>query len=157
MEEAMQLVARLEKTITEGLHIPFTSSVIVGEAECADIIDRLRTVLQQEERRMSSARSAKAGEDDSVVVGPVRPYIPPELADHELLQAAQAHAEQIITEARNQAEGIKADADGYILDELQQLQAQLEVVLRRIKNGIRTIQKEGGLSTRRPQDPPETP
>lgn len=151
--EAMQLVDRLERLLVEGLHIPLTTNVIVNEEECLQIVDRLRAVLQEEARKGSVASGVR--EPEPVVVGPVPPPIPPELAQHDLVKAARAHADQIIAEAQKQAEELKADADNYVLEELQQLQVQLEGLLRRVRNGIRKLEREGALAARRSREEQE--
>ena len=141
--EAMQLVDRLERLITEGLHVPMTTNVIVNEPECLDIIDHLRTLLQEDRRRSPSPSTQRRPAEDEPVVGPVQSYIPPEVAETDVVKAAQTHASQIVTEARNEAGDLKSEADRYVLDELQQLQSQLELIQRRVRNGIRTLRKEG--------------
>ncbi|MBC7223776.1 MAG: hypothetical protein H5T59_05825 [Anaerolineae bacterium] len=151
--EAMQLVDRLERLLVEGLHIPLTANVIVNEEECLQIVDRLRAVLQEEARKGTAASGA--AKPEPVVVGPVPPPIPPELAQHDLVKAARAHADQIIAEAQKQAEELKADADNYVLEELQQLQVQLEGLLRRVRNGIRKLEREGALAARRSREEQE--
>ncbi|MGQ9584644.1 MAG: hypothetical protein ACUVXG_04535 [Anaerolineae bacterium] len=154
--EATHLIDRLERLLTDGLHIPFTANVIVNEDECLNVVDRLRTVLQAESRKSTTSLTGGQKDDEAAVVGPVS-FLPPQLEEHELIKAARAHADQIVSEAQRQAEGLKIEADHYALEELQQLQAQLETLLRRVRNGIRTIQKEGALATRRGQETQESP
>ncbi|MGC8839029.1 MAG: hypothetical protein ACP5UM_11490 [Anaerolineae bacterium] len=151
--EAMQLVDRLERLLVEGLHIPFTANVIVNEEECLRVVDRLRAVLQEEARKAPAGGGMR--DVEPVVVGPVPPPIPPELAQHDLVKAARAHADQIIAEAQKQAEELKADADNYVLEELRQLQMQLEGLLRRVRNGIRKLEQEGALAARRSREEQE--
>ncbi|MGQ9459244.1 MAG: hypothetical protein ACUVXH_06080 [Anaerolineae bacterium] len=152
--EAMQLVDRLERLLVEGLHIPFTANVIVNEEECLQVVDRLRAVLQEEARK-SPAGGGISRDVEPVVVGPVPPPLPPELAQHDLVKAARAHADQIIAEAMRQAEDLRADADSYVLEELRQLQMQLEGLLRRVRNGIRKLEQEGALASRRSREEQE--
>jgi cell division septum initiation protein DivIVA len=141
--EAMQLVDRLERLITEGLHVPMTTNVIVNEPECLDIIDHLRTLLQEERRISASATVQRPAIEEEPVVGPVQSYIPPEVAETDVAKAAQTHANQLIAAAQKEAGDLKSEADQYVLDELQQLQSQLELIQRRVRNGIRTLRKEG--------------
>jgi cell division septum initiation protein DivIVA len=143
----------LERMIAEGLHIPLTTNIIVNKAECLDIIDRLQTILAEEERRGPAPHSRVAPlEQEPAVVGPVRSYIPPQLEEHELVAAAQTHADRVIAEARKQAETLRNEADAYVVEELQQLRTQLEFILRRVRNGIRTVQKEGVPGARHDQE-----
>ena len=62
-------------------------------------------------------------------------------------QEASKRAEQIVAQARNEAEGIRADADDYVVDSLTQLQAELERITNQVNNGIRTVQEEQSKRT----------
>src|SRR5574339_477497 len=49
-------------------------------------------------------------------------------------QEAQRRAEQIISQARAEAEAIRADADNYVLDTLMQLQDQIAKLSNQVNN-----------------------
>jgi hypothetical protein len=57
-------------------------------------------------------------------------------------QEAARRAEQILTQARTDAENVRIDADDYVLDSLNQLQAELERITNQVANGIRTVKDE---------------
>jgi len=57
-------------------------------------------------------------------------------------QEASRRAEQILAQARTEAERIRLDADDYIMDSLTQLQAELERITNQVENGIRTVKDE---------------
>ena len=57
-------------------------------------------------------------------------------------QLAARRAEQIVTQARNEAENIRADADDYAMNSLTQLQDELDRISNQVANGIRLLKDE---------------
>jgi hypothetical protein len=55
---------------------------------------------------------------------------------------AQRRSEQILAQARSDAEGIRADADDYVINSLRQLEAELDRNLNQVRNGINTVEEE---------------
>ena len=58
--------------------------------------------------------------------------------------AAQNKAEQIIDQAKQEAELIKGDADDYVIESLGELEAQLERTLSQARNGINVLRARRG-------------
>ena len=59
-----------------------------------------------------------------------------------IVQEAQRRAEQILSQARAEAEAVRADADNYVIDTLMQLQDQIAKMSNQVNNGIRMVQEE---------------
>jgi len=59
-----------------------------------------------------------------------------------ITQAAQARADQIIAQARQECDQMKRDADEYVLQSLKDMQAELDRLLNQVKNGITTLETE---------------
>jgi vacuolar-type H+-ATPase subunit H len=57
-------------------------------------------------------------------------------------QEAARRAEQIVAQARNEAENIRADADDYAMNSLTQLQDELDRISNQVVNGIRLLKDE---------------
>ncbi|MBI5350984.1 MAG: hypothetical protein HZB77_16935, partial [Chloroflexi bacterium] len=58
--------------------------------------------------------------------------------------AAQNKADQIIANAKQEAEGVKGDADNYVVDVLSQLEEQLDRTLQQARNGIEVLKARRG-------------
>jgi hypothetical protein len=58
------------------------------------------------------------------------------------MQEAQRRADQILVQARAEAEGIRADADDYVIDSLTQLQAELDRITNQVNNGIQAVKDD---------------
>ncbi len=59
-----------------------------------------------------------------------------------VVQAAQNRAANIIEQARQDAEAIRADADNYVLEVLNELEGHLLKTLTVVRNGINKIQQD---------------
>lgn len=57
-------------------------------------------------------------------------------------QEAQHRADQILNQARVDAEATRQDADDYVIDTLGRLQEELEKSLNQVRNGIRKLEEE---------------
>jgi F0F1-type ATP synthase membrane subunit b/b' len=59
-----------------------------------------------------------------------------------VVQEAQRRADQIVSQARAEAEATRADADNYVVDTLMQLQDQIAKLSGQVSNGIRMVQED---------------
>ena len=57
-------------------------------------------------------------------------------------QEASRRADQILAQARNEVENIRADADDYAMNSLLQLQEELERLTNQVSNGVRLLKDE---------------
>ena len=55
---------------------------------------------------------------------------------------ANRRSEQIVSQARAEAEATRADADNYVIDTLMQLQDQIAKLSGQVSNGIRMVQED---------------
>ena len=54
----------------------------------------------------------------------------------------QRRADQLLVQARAEADTIRADADDYVIDSLTKLQAELERITNQVNNGIRAVRDD---------------
>lgn len=60
----------------------------------------------------------------------------------QIVQAAQARADQIIEQSHGEGESTKREADQYVLETLTNLEMELDRTLSQVRNGIRTLQND---------------
>jgi len=70
-----------------------------------------------------------------------------------IVQEAQRRAEQIVAQARLDAEATRRDADDYVLAALNHLQDELDKLSNQVRNGIRTVEED--QARRAPVSPPQ--
>ncbi len=146
--DIQHLVDRLEDLIDEGRHIPFSKFTLIDEERALEIIDQMRiSVPDQIEKasRLINQRDrliAQANEEATRMLDLARERSDELVKRDAIVQTAQNRATNIIEQARREAEGIRADADTYVLEVLKELEAQLIRNLTVARNGIAKIVEE---------------
>jgi hypothetical protein len=146
--DILQLIDRLEELFNESKSIPLTRNVMVDEDRMLDIIDQMRIAIPEEVKKAKQLLGqrdrvlAQAQEEANRTLDLARQKAD-QLASREMVvQEAQRRAEQIIAQARVDAETTRGDADEYVMRSLTQLQAELERISNQVANGIRVVQDE---------------
>ena len=122
-----------------------------------NIIDQMRiSVPEQIEKasRLINQRDrllAQANEEATRIVELARERNTELVSRDAIVQTAQNRANNIIEQARNEAEAIRAEADEYVLDVLKELEAQLLRNLTVVRNGLAKIMEERESSRSRMQ------
>jgi hypothetical protein len=151
--DILQLIDRLEELFNESKSIPLTRNVMVDEDRMLDIIDQMRIAIPEEVKKAQQLLGqrdrvlAQAQEEANRTLEIARQKADQMVTKDMVTQEAARRAEQILAQARTEAEGIRADADDYVVDSLTQLQAELERITNQVNNGIRTVQEEQSKRT----------
>ena len=146
--DILQLIDRLEELFNEGKAIPFTRTVAVDEDRMLDIIDQMRIAIPEEVKKAQQLLSqrdrvmAQAQEEANRTIELAREQADGMVNKDGVVQEAQRRAEQILAQARADAEATRHDADDYVLETLGRLQGEMERVLSQVRNGIRTLEEE---------------
>ncbi len=155
--DIQHLVDRLEDLIDEGRHVPFSKFTLIDEERALEIIDQMRiSVPEQIEKasRLINQRDrllAQANEEAARVVSLARQRNE-ELTNRDaIVQTAQNRANNIIEQARREAEGIRADGDVYVMEVLKELESQLIRNLTVARNGMAKIAEDRESSRARIQ------
>ena len=155
--DIQHLVDHLEDLIDEGRHVPFSKFTLIDEEHALEIIDQMRiSVPEQIEKasRLINQRDrllAQAREEAERIVSVARERSD-ELTNRDaIVQTAQNRAKNIIEQARREAEGIRTEADDYVLNVLKELETQLLHNLTVVRNGIAKIAQEREASRARLQ------
>jgi vacuolar-type H+-ATPase subunit H len=146
--DILQLIDRLEELFNESKAIPLTRNVMVDEDRMLDIIDQMRIAIPEEVKKAQQLLGqrdrvlAQAQEEANRTLELARQKADQLVAKDMIAQEAQRRADQILAQARTEAEGIRADADDYVINSLTQLQEELERISNQVNNGIRTVKEE---------------
>jgi F0F1-type ATP synthase membrane subunit b/b' len=146
--DILQLIDRLEELFNEGKAIPFTRNVAVDEDRMLDIIDQMRIAIPEEVKKAQQLLSqrdrimAQAQEEANRTIELAREKADGLVNKDGVVQEAQRRADQIIVQARSDAEATRHDADDYVLEALGRLQDEMERTIIQVKNGIRTLEEE---------------
>jgi hypothetical protein len=151
--DILQLIDRLEELFNESKAIPLTRNVMVDEDRMLDIIDQMRIAIPEEVKKAQQLLGqrdrvlAQAQEEANRTLEIARQKSDQLVGKDIVMQEAQRRADQILTQARAEAEGIRADADDYVVDSLTQLQAELERITNQVNNGIQAVKDDQARRT----------
>jgi len=146
--DILQLIDRLEELFNDGKPIPFTHNVSVDEDRMLDIIDQMRIAIPEEVKKAQQLLSqrdrvmAQAQEESNRTLDLAREKAEGLIAKDNIVQEAQRRAEQILVQARADAESTRLDADDYVIETLTRLQDELTRSLNQANNGIRALEEE---------------
>ncbi|HSO11565.1 MAG TPA: hypothetical protein VLT51_04270 [Anaerolineales bacterium] len=146
--DILQLIDRLEELFNESKSIPLTRNVMVDEDRMLDIIDQMRIAIPEEVKKAQQLLGqrdrvlAQAQEEANRTLELARQKADQMVMKDMVAQEASRRAEQIIAQARNEAENIRSDADDYAMTSLTQLQDELERISNQVANGIRLLKDE---------------
>jgi hypothetical protein len=146
--DILHLIDRLEELFNESRAVPLTRNVMVDEDKMLDIIDQMRIAIPEEVKKaqqMLAQRDrilAQAQEETNRTLEIARQKAN-ELVQRDMVtQEAQRRAEQIVAQARGEAEVTRREADDYVLITLQRLQDELDKLATQVRNGIHVVEDD---------------
>jgi F0F1-type ATP synthase membrane subunit b/b' len=122
--------------------------VVVDEDRMLDIIDQMRVSIPDEIKKAQQLLAqrdrllAQAQEEANRTLALAREKSEQMVDRDQIVQAAQARADQIIEQSRGEGETTKREADQYVLETLTNLEMELDRTLSQVRNGIRTLQND---------------
>jgi hypothetical protein len=146
--DILQLIDRLEELFNESKAIPLTRNVMVDEDRMLDIIDQMRIAIPEEVKKAQQLLGqrdrvlAQAQEEANRTIEIARQKSDQLVGKDNIALEAQRRSEQILTQARAEADTIRADADDYVIDSLSQLQAELDRIMNQVNNGIQAVKDD---------------
>jgi hypothetical protein len=146
--DILQLIDRLEELFNDARSVPFTHNVVVDEDKMLELIDQMRIAIPEEVKKAQQVVAqrdrvmAQAQEEANRTLQIARDKADQMTQNHSVAQEAQRRADQIIAQARADAESTRIEADNYVLDALMQLQEKIEALGNQVNNGIRIMQEE---------------
>ena len=146
--DILHLIDRLEELFNQSKPFPLTRNVMVDEDKMLDIIDQMRIAIPEEVKKAQQILAqkdrvmAQAQEEANRTVDLARQKADDLVHRDLIVVEAQRRAEQIIAQARLDAEATRGEADDYVLDTLRHLQDELERTVNQVRNGIRTVEED---------------
>ncbi len=146
--DIQHLVDRLEDLIDEGRHLPMTKMTVIDEERALEIIDQMRISVPEEiekANRVVAQRDrlmGQANEEAARVIELAREKSDALIQRDSITQAAKNQAANIIEQARQDAASVRAEADQYVLQVLNELEGQLIRTLTVVRNGINKLMQD---------------
>ena len=146
--DILHLVDRLEELINSSRSVPFTHTIMVDEDRVLELIDQMRVSIPEEVKKAkkilgeSERIKADAKEEAERTLGAAREQSAVLVEREPLIAATQTRADQILQQARINADAIQNDADQYVVESLSELEAHLLRILNQVRNGIERVKTE---------------
>lgn len=118
------LINELEEIINESQHIPLTQLVVLEERQLFDIIDRMRSAVHT----VKPQRSENTG-------------MTQQMREQGLLTAADLERSRIIEAANIEADEIRAGADDYAREVLEDLYTRLDRTMLSVRSGLLELER----------------
>ena len=145
--DILYLVDRLENLIAGSRRMPLVSQIIVKESDILNIIDQLRTTIPDEikqARRVIQDKErilAQAQAEANALLARARAESEQAVNREGLLKAAETRSQEMVRRAEEEAEQLKVEADGYVIETLRALRDHLGSIETDIGRSILSIEK----------------
>ena len=145
--DILHLIDRLEELFNESRALPFTHNVVVDEDRMLDIIDQMRIAIPEEVKKaqqllnQSERILAQAEEKANRTTALAEEKANEITSQDAVIQEAQRRADNILEQARADAEATRIEADNYVIEVLSNVEDELSRLLNQVHNGIRAVQK----------------
>lgn len=148
--DILHLVDRLEEVFNDGRPIPLTRKLAVDEDRVLELIDQMRVSIPEEVKKAQQILNqrdkilAQAQEEAQRTVQLAQEKAMQLVERETLVEQAKLRAQDVMRQAEAEADGIRADADDYVLDVLTRLEAETAKSLNQIRNGINKLRADKG-------------
>lgn len=149
--DILHLVDRLEEVFNEGRPIPLTRKLAVDEDRVLELIDQMRVSIPDEVKKAQQILNqrdkilAQSQEEADRTVKLAQEKAVQMVEREALVEQAKLRAQEVLRQAQMDADGIRADADDYVLDTLTRLETETARSLQQIRNGINKLRADRGL------------
>jgi hypothetical protein len=128
------LIDELEDVLAEGQRIPFTGRLMVDEERVLDIIDRMRVAVPEEVKQ-----ARRVVQEQERLLEEAQSRVQQVLDEQGLLAAVESERERLLLLASQEAADVRAGADEYAREVLQELDDQLIQLLSSVRRGLESL------------------
>ncbi len=128
------MLDEIEDALAEGRRVPFSGRLLVDEERLLDIIDRMRVAVPEE---LKQARRVIQEQDRLIAEAQAR--VQQALSERGLLDAVEAERQRLLEQAEMEAAQVRAGADEYARQVLEELDERLVKMITSVRNGLTTL------------------
>ena len=157
--DILHLVDRIEELFNESRAVPFTRNVVVDEDKMLDIIDQMSVTVPEDVKkaqqliaqkdRITAQANEEAGrivalakEKAEQIVTLAKEKAEQMMEREAIIKSAETRANQIVSQARDDAAITRRETDDYVISALQDMEEEVTKLLTQVRNGIRTIEED---------------
>jgi DNA anti-recombination protein RmuC len=128
------LIDELEDVIAEGKRVPFSGRLLIDEDRVLDIIDRMRVAVPEELRQ-----ARRIINEQERLISEAQERVQQVLQEQGLLAAIEAERTRLLEQAEREARAVRAGADEYARQVLEELEQRLLKVITSVQNGLQEL------------------
>ncbi|MFQ3661685.1 MAG: hypothetical protein SNJ69_04730 [Chloroflexaceae bacterium] len=136
--ELDDLIDELEDVLAEGRRVPFSGRLLVDEERILDIIDRMRVAIPEEHKR-----ARRIVQEQERLIAEAQARVQQVLEERGLLEAVEAERARLLQQAEQEAAMVRAGADDYARQVLEDLDARLAKLVTSVRNGLHELGGRG--------------
>lgn len=136
--ELDDLIDELEEVLAEGRKVPFSGRLMIDEERILDIIDRMRIALPEELKR-----ARRVIQEQERMLAEAQSRVQQVLEERGLTEAIEAERARLLLQAEGEAAQVRAGADEYARQVLEELDDRLVKLTTSVRNGLSALGGEG--------------
>lgn len=130
--ELDDLIDEMEDALAEGRRLPFSGGrLLVDEERILDIIDRMRVAIPEEHKR-----ARRIVQEQERLIAEAQARVQQVLDERGLLEAVNAERARLLQQAEQEAALVRAGADDYARQVLEELDDRLTKLVTSVRNGL---------------------
>ena len=139
--ELDDLIDEVEDALAEGRRVPFSGRLLVDEERILGIIDRMRVAIPEEQKR-----ARRIIQEQERLIAEAQARVQQVLNERGLLEAIEAERGRLLQQAENEAIQVRAGADEYARQVLEELDERLMKLVTSVRNGLGALGSESHAS-----------
>jgi cell division septum initiation protein DivIVA len=132
--ELDDLIDELEDALAEGRRVPFSGRLMVDEERILDIIDRMRVAIPEEQKR-----ARRIIQEQERLIAEAQARVQQVLEEKGLLEAVERERARLLQVAEQEAGQVRAGADDYARQVLEELDERLVKLTTSVRNGLAAL------------------
>jgi cell division septum initiation protein DivIVA len=138
--ELDDLIDELEDALAEGRRMPFSGGrLLVDEGRILEIIDRMRVAIPEEHKR-----ARRIVQEQERLIAEAQARVQQVLEERGLLEAVNSERARLLQQAEQEAALVRAGADDYARQVLDELDERLTKLVTSVRNGLSELGGTGG-------------
>ncbi|WP_129630850.1 hypothetical protein [Candidatus Oscillochloris fontis] len=132
--ELDDLIDEIEDALADGRRMLFIGRLLVDEERILDILDRMRVAIPEEQKR-----ARRIIQEQERLIAEAEARVKQVLDERGLLEAINAERTRLLQHAEQEAAQVRAGADEYARQVLEDLDDRLTKLVTSVRNGLSTL------------------
>ncbi len=138
--ELDDLIDEIEDALADGRRMLFIGRLLVDEERILEILDRMRVAIPEEQKR-----ARRIIQEQERLIAEAEARVKQVLEERGLLEAINMERTRLLQQAEQEAAHVRAGADEYARQVLEELDDRLTKLVTSVRNGLSTLGSDSGV------------